>query len=643
MEIEAKYVVPDRDCLSRLKSVDTLAGFDLGPGVEQQVVDRFCDSHDRLLLAAGWFLRFRQDSKGLQVTLKSLARAAKGLHRREEWNLVLGEDLPPSSWPAGPLREQVAQIVGEAELEPLVQLQQTRVRRSVTREGRAAGELCLDEVHFRTGALRSTCLELEVELDPDGTEKDLETITSCLREEWALEPQTQSKFERALALLDKRAGALLLRPQERTMLEQVATRRGNYGKRARALLALDDGASQREASSRTPLARSRVRFWARRFGEVRLGVFPVHVLETAGDRAESQCVDARPPDAEPTSAVTPALLPQAPDLLPDDSMAEAARKTFRFHLLRMLSHEAGTREGTDPESLHDMRVATRRMRAAARVFDGYLDQEETKPFYKALRRTGRVLGTVRDLDVFRLKLQAYLDGLPPDRAHELDPLLAAWQSRRDEARGELLQYLTGDRYRRFTEGFARYLELPAQPDQPAGGTAFDSVPHRLRHTVPMVVEQRLSSVLAHAEAVSGREVALTRFHQLRIAGKELRYALEFFEEVLGPQTRDLVNTMKRVQDHLGDLQDAVVACNVLRDFLTWGTWEPPQKSRRPETTIIAPGVATYLAVRQVEVSELVSSAPPLIAVLQSLEFRLLANSAVTYLWQPGGLPLRPAG
>ena len=54
-------------------------------------------------------------------------------------------------------------------------------------------------------------------------------------------------------------------------------------------------------------------------------------------------------------------------------MDEAARKTLLFHFERMLKHEPGTREGEDAEELHDMRVATRRMRAALRVFDGYID------------------------------------------------------------------------------------------------------------------------------------------------------------------------------------------------------------------------------------------------------------------------------
>ena len=87
-----------------------------------------------------------------------------------------------------------------------------------------------------------------------------------------------------------------------------------------------------------------------------------------------------------------------PGILPADTMAEAAVKTLRFHLARMLEHEAGTRLGEDSEELHVMRVSSRRMRMALRVFDEYLDRQAMRPVLKGLRRTGRTLGAVRDLD-----------------------------------------------------------------------------------------------------------------------------------------------------------------------------------------------------------------------------------------------------
>ena len=60
--------------------------------------------------------------------------------------------------------------------------------------------------------------------------------------------------------------------------------------------------------------------------------------------------------------------------------------------------EAGVRSGEEIEYVHDMRVATRRMRAAFQVFGDYLEMDKMRPFLKGMRRTGRALGAVRDLD-----------------------------------------------------------------------------------------------------------------------------------------------------------------------------------------------------------------------------------------------------
>ena len=79
---------------------------------------------------------------------------------------------------------------------------------------------------------------------------------------------------------------------------------------------------------------------------------------------------------------------------------------------------------------------------------------------------------------------------------------------------------------------------------------------------------------------------LIRLHQLRIASKGLRYSLEFLEEVLGPESKVLVKELKKLQDHLGNLQDAVVASNLLRDFLTWGTWGHSRPKKAPPCQLL---------------------------------------------------------
>ena len=299
------------------------------------------------------------------------------------------------------------------------------------------------------------------------------------------------------------------------------------------------------------LSDRRVRYWLARYRVEGAGIY------------DDEAVD-------PGTGATAAAPKKRPDILPSDTMTEAAAKTLKFHLAKMLEHEEGTRLGEDPEELHDMRVSTRRMRMALRVFADYLDPDVLRPVLKGLRRTGRTLGAVRDLDVFDEKTQVYLDGLPDERAGDLDGLLEAWKAERDKQREHLVAYLDGKRYRRFVERTQELLDGPAEALAPRN--IVTPRPQRVAQVLPGVLYKDMAVVWAFEGQLGGLETPLPRFHALRKACKGLRYTLEFFEDVLGPGARPLIKRVKGLQDHLGDLQDAVVTCGVLRDYITWGTW-----------------------------------------------------------------------
>ncbi len=330
--------------------------------------------------------------------------------------------------------------------------------------------------------------------------------------------------------------------------------------------------------------------------------------------------------------VVPAFRPphDQPGLIPDDTMAEAARKTLAFHLDRMLRHEQGTRAGEDPEELHDMRVATRRMRAAFRVFREHLSGESVKPFEKALKAAGRHLGTVRDLDVFMEKTRVYIDALPADRRPDLDGLLACWAARRGEAREVLLAWLGSEGYRSFTERFASSLSHPEEWREHAAPDCV--MPVRVRDVLPAVLYQRVAEVRAY-DSLLGEGAPVERYHALRIASKWLRYTLEFFREVLGPATATLVDDMKALQDHLGNLQDTVVARAVARNYLAFGTWEWPKKPQPVEQIDgrDVAGVTSYLLARQSEAEALVRSFPPVWERIRSRDFAERIAAAVSAL------------
>ena len=634
MEIEAKFSLPDMAAYRRLQTANDLAEFNLSTGSETEVHDTYLDTADRVILAAGFACRRREREGDVQITLKGLRDSKSAIHRREELEISLPADRPPTRWPAGPVRDRVLSLIGESPLTPLFELHQKRFVRQVTRDERPVAELSLDEIRLNVEGREKTYLELEVELGDQGSESDIMSIATHLEEELGLVPEPRSKFERALALLQEtQIEGAVLTPRDRAICAQVAKRDDMYSRRARALLALDEGITQVEAGKRADLSARRVRYWLAVFREKHVDIFPEHVLDAVAPAHPTEPHTQSPPAGSSEPREEQGKPSKGPGLQPEDSMVEAAHKTLAFHFQRMIKHEPGTRRGEDIEELHDMRVATRRMRAAFQVFGDYVEVEQVKPFVKGLRRTGRALGAVRDLDVLWEKTERYLNTLPPEQQDSLDPLRAAWERERAQARESMLEYLDSARYEQFKESFSQFLEEPNAGALPIFSTKGEPRPHRLRYVVPLLVHQRLAALRAYDGWVVGPDVPLERLHRLRIAAKRLRYTLEFFEEVLAPETKALIKRMKTLQDHLGDLQDAVVASNLLRDFLTWGTWghQDAKKVPVPTELVVAPGVANYLAARQIELQKLLDTFPQTWEQFQSSEFTQLVAAALAAL------------
>ncbi|HMK92103.1 MAG TPA: CHAD domain-containing protein, partial [Thermoleophilia bacterium] len=572
-------------------------------GAERRDADTFLDTPARRLLAAGYYFRRRETDDGVRLTLKQLVAPADGVLRREEIEALVAADVPLAEWPAGELRTRVEQLTGGEPLEAMLTLSQVRVARVVRKGRREVAELSLDRVTASAHDGDRGWLEVEVEARGRGGDADVLALAAALRDEWGLTPEGRAKFTRALELAGEGDDGALLSAGERALHEAHASAGGARARRAEALLALDRGLSQVEAGRVAGLSDRRVRYWLARYRVEGAGIY------------DDEAVD---PGTGATAA--PAAEPKKrPDILPSDTMTEAAAKTLRFHLAKMLEHEEGTRLGEDPEELHDMRVSTRRMRMALRVFADYLDPDVLRPVLKGLRRTGRTLGNVRDLDVFNEKTQVYLDGLPDERAGDLDGLLDAWKAERDKQREALVDFLDGKRYRRFVERTQELLDGPVEALAPQN--IVTPRPQRVAQVLPGVLYKDMAVVWAFEGQLGGLETPLPRFHALRKSCKGLRYTLEFFEGVLGSGARPLIKRVKGLQDHLGDLQDAVVTSGVLRDYLTWGTWRHEgHELPGPIEVIVAPGAARYLCARQEEMERLVLTFPEVWPTVAGNEF-----------------------
>ncbi|MCY4526446.1 MAG: CHAD domain-containing protein [Anaerolineaceae bacterium] len=242
-------------------------------------------------------------------------------------------------------------------------------------------------------------------------------------------------------------------------------------------------------------------------------------------------------------------------LQPDDPVGEAGRKVLLREFRKVLAHEEGSRSGADIEDLHQLRVAMRKSRSVMRLLRPWYRTRVIRRHNEAMRSVMRASGPVRDLDVLREDLLALDRSDSPD----LQQSLVALDRQRTGLRGKLLFALYSDSWEQFLLDYTDFLVTP-------GAGVSRSRPGRIvaqqaRHVLPLLVQQRLTRVLAYGPHLADADDE--RLHDLRIQCKRLRYALSSFDALLGPDLKAYVVELKRMQDHLGRLNDIAVAGGLL--------------------------------------------------------------------------------
>ncbi|MCX7618233.1 CHAD domain-containing protein [Tepidiforma sp.] len=230
------------------------------------------------------------------------------------------------------------------------------------------------------------------------------------------------------------------------------------------------------------------------------------------------------------------------------------RKQFRVFLL----NEPGTRLGEDIEALHDMRVATRRLRAAMATFRPFLTPRMLA-FRDEFGLVARALGEVRDLDVQLERMDEWRAEFPPERAHLLDGIERLLRKRREAARRRMLQVLDSRRYERLCARFATALRSGPPRSFAPGRTPVLAV-------APDLVERRYRKVRKLGDRIK-KSSPPEAYHLLRIEAKKLRYALEFVGNgIYGKPALEFSARVTALQDLLGLHQDAYVAIDMLEEL-----------------------------------------------------------------------------
>jgi len=239
---------------------------------------------------------------------------------------------------------------------------------------------------------------------------------------------------------------------------------------------------------------------------------------------------------------------------PDTPLAEAARHMMAEQLDIVRDYLPGLGDNADAAAVHETRKAIRRTFTLFKLFAGTFAPGELEPHRATLSKLMRRLAPCRDLAVFRLQLLNY--NTAADR-----PLLVLadhMEARQEKADRRLRSYLRRPRPRKRLERYRKFTTTDGAGLLPPG----EKVPPVLvRHALPTLVFQRLGAVRAWGELLPN--ATPVQFHQLRIQFKELRYTLTFFEDLLGETSGQIIEMTRQMQEHLGRLNDASVAADLL--------------------------------------------------------------------------------
>jgi CHAD domain-containing protein len=276
-------------------------------------------------------------------------------------------------------------------------------------------------------------------------------------------------------------------------------------------------------------------------------------LERQLRRAGAEDHDGRPKLFRALSLSAPG--PSSPPAS-DAPVMDHVKWALTRHLRWLLAHDPGARLGKEPESLHQMRVATRQWRAVLRAARSLIVPEWADSLRDELRWLGQLLGPARDLDVQLAYFREESTALEARDRRPLAQFIAHLEAQRNDVQEVLLSELKS----------ARYLDLIKRLQLAAND------PIVVESTVTLLdLATREFKKLRKVIREAGASPSSATIHMIRIKTKRVRYAAELAEPVVGKPATRFIKKARVVQDVLGMHQDAIQAEAHVRAFLKHST------------------------------------------------------------------------
>ncbi len=273
------------------------------------------------------------------------------------------------------------------------------------------------------------------------------------------------------------------------------------------------------------------------------------------DATRSGAAAVAGPQADPTSGTDPTA-----------SAQQVALGQLRRHLTAWIRHEPGARLGSDPEELHQLRVAARRIEATLGLFKHLLPPRLVHARQGA-KGVLRALGSVRDLDVQLAELRRYSSALLSPERTAAAPLRSRLEEERGRTHHRMLGTLDSEATRHWLETLdhaSANFTAPAAPTAPQAATV---LPERVR--------SRFRKLKKAVRKLNSRST-MEEYHSVRRCAKQLRYAIECGAGMFGKPAEEMLKVLRRLQDGLGVQQDASMAKNRLAALAAEGSPLPPE-------------------------------------------------------------------
>lgn len=263
---------------------------------------------------------------------------------------------------------------------------------------------------------------------------------------------------------------------------------------------------------------------------------------------------ARPGDADPVEQALPTVCPST-----DDPMIALAYHHLSSKSRELLGRGEPGERAVTVESVHRMRLATRRLRAALRTFEDILPEESRNTLKSELKWLASVLGKVRDIDVYRENVERYAARIPAADQDALDRFRAYLKRERDAAEVEAEAAIRSNRLANLRVLLQAFLRMVAAGSPlPGADTPIDAGAQGL-------IDRDVEHVLELGNRI-GADAPDSDLHALRIECKHLRYTLELLIDLYPKRLKRLLRRTLSLHDVLGDHQDACVASERLKRY-----------------------------------------------------------------------------